>query len=359
MKIKKLQYIVSRTLILLLPALLLAACAASKKSDDATNPVSVFSHNSYNFAPANIDIPTDGARTPVANIFVNENEVKKLVAGRLGIGDDQDAIAGLRYNDNYTLSYRVNAALTSNANTFFAVEQDGSNPLQVNILVGDTIGAQLSFAGIIQLVPSFSVEVSIQVPQATASRRIIKTSVRVAFQERDADYSLNNVFTNNIARLSNNITFEPTAKIAENNRITAAATLSRRGNILSEYALQRDSSTAGITLFLALRETNDFATDCGNGDIYLDNTDLRVKTARTYNYEDISRPSYACRLSVSDDGINYQPLVIVADATSISTINSRGNSIVGSSPIASVPSAGNAVFIGPASNSSIGCSDTN
>ena len=40
-------------------------------------------------------------------------------------------------------------------------------------------------------------------------------------------------------------------------------------------------------------------------------------------------PSYECRLSISEDGINYQRLVIVADATAISTISSRGNSIVG------------------------------
>ena len=104
--------------------------------------------------------------------------------------------------------------------------------------------------------------------------------MRVAFQERDPSFSLDNTFTNDIARLSNNITFEPTAQVAENNRITATATLSRRGNILSEYALQRNPETSSITVFLALRETANSNSRCGDGDIYLDNTDLRVKTAR-------------------------------------------------------------------------------
>ena len=218
-KMKSLQYIVLRTLVLLLPALFLVACAVATKSADAPNPVSVFSHNSYTFAPANIAVPTDGTRTQVASIFVNENEVKNLVAELLGIGDDQDAIAAIT-SANYTLSYRVDAATTSNANTFFAAESDASNPLQANIFVSDTIGAGLSFTGIVQLVPSFAVEVSIQVPQATAANRVIKSLVRVTFQERGQDYSLDNFFTNDIARLSNNITFNPTAQVAENNRIT-------------------------------------------------------------------------------------------------------------------------------------------
>ena len=50
------------------------------------NPVNLFSHNSYTFAPANVDVFTGGRITQVASIFVNENEVKKLVAEQLRIG---------------------------------------------------------------------------------------------------------------------------------------------------------------------------------------------------------------------------------------------------------------------------------
>ena len=51
------------------------------------------------------------------------------------------------------------------------LNRNGSDPFQVDIFVTDSTGVGLSFASIIQRVPGFNVEVSIQVPQATASRR--------------------------------------------------------------------------------------------------------------------------------------------------------------------------------------------
>nr|MCH9665023.1 hypothetical protein [Gammaproteobacteria bacterium] len=358
--LSRLINIAQRALILVMPAIFsvaLAACQpAPDSAADTANPVNVFSHNSYTFAPANIVVPTDDTRTRVTSIFVNENEVKKLVAEQLRIGGDQDAITAIS-SSNYTLSYDINAPSNSDANTFFAVEQNGNDPFRVDIFVTDPTGVGLSFASIIQRVPSFNVEVRINVLQATADRSIIRNSVRVAFRERDPSFSLDNTFTNDIARLSNNITFEPTAQVAENNRITATATLSRRGNILSEYALQRNPETSSITVFLALRSLANTAIDCGDGGIYLDNTDLRVKTARTYDYEVDPRPSYKCRLSISEDGINYQPLAIVASAAALDTIESRGNSIV--SNLAPLPLNSNSVLAPPTSNSSIGCSATN
>ena len=114
-------------------------------------------------------------------------------------------------------------------------------------------------------------------------------------------------------------------------------------------------------MFLALRETANSNSRCGDGGIYLDNTDLRVKTARSYDYEVDPRPSYECQVFISDNGVDYQPLVIVADATAIGTIESRGNSIVGSNPIitSNIPSSGNAAFVRPVGNSSSSCQGIN
>ncbi|MBE8183127.1 MAG: cadherin repeat domain-containing protein, partial [Candidatus Portiera sp.] len=352
----KMTHIMRNLLLLLISGIILVACSPPQSSEvPPAAGINVFSHNSYRFAPSlDTRIPSDGTNRPLASIFVNENEVKKLVGRRLGLTDDQTAIAGLT-SANYTLSYRINAASTASAATFFSVEGSTDNFLQATISVADPVGAGLSLTGILNIVSSFQVEVSIKILPQDTNQADLKSFVQVTFQKQGPRLSLDNVFTNNIAGLNNNINLTPRAEVKENAIVTASASLSRRGNILSEYALRRNSDLAGLTLFLALRDLNDTNNDCGDGEIYLDNTDLRIKAARDYNYEVDPRPSYLCRIFASGDGLTYKPLAIAVSNSVATTIDERGNAITGTN----VETIQDFALVRPSNDSSVDCSNAN
>lgn len=350
------SYIISR-LLLPIMATILASCAAPSSSDDPVPaPLNTFSHNSYNFAPSmTASIPSDGQRVPVGSVLLNESEVRRQVASRLGIANDQEAIRQLANPANYTISYRINAASTSSANTFFSVARNAVNPLRADISVGDPVGAGLSFEGILRLVSSFQVEATINVRRPADPRgdAVIRSFVTVRVRERSADFDINNIITNSIETLSDNITFTPEAEVAENSRVAARASLSRGGNLLNEYALRLTSQASQVSLFWALRDIDNITNACGDGDIYIDNQDLRVKASRTYNYEVDPRPSYSCRLYVGEGGVNYLPVGVVVSAAANSTIRTRGDQILAGTQVAS---GSDVVSIKPSTNSSITCS---
>lgn len=316
---------IARLLLLPLLPLLLSACelllssggsSGSSSPRPTPQPVKPFSHASYSFAPHNVGAVAGMSAEDriVGNIFANQNEVKRLVAGRLGVGNDEHKIFALATPHNFTLSYRLaDDDLSSDTNTFLEIKASAQNPYHAIIRVQDPVEADLDTNEIIDLVPRFQVEMSISIPILDKEPIILKHLVRVNLQQRADDFDLNKLLLYNQRSITEkpasplqNIKLRRTTEITENNRLAARVALSRRGNVMREYGLDYVKEF-DVTLFWGLVDKEDSSQACSAGNFYIDNNDLQVKANNLLDFEtDLIK--HSCRLAISENGIDYTTL---------------------------------------------------
>ncbi|MBE8182060.1 MAG: hypothetical protein HAW61_00885, partial [Candidatus Portiera sp.] len=324
-------------------AMALASLLISCSSPDPTTATSsasnvkAFSHTSYTFAPGIAGDAFIYSEELVGRVLPNTARIRYLVAANLA--DDAIDPSTLRESTDYTISFDIDAALDSPADTFFTVRDQRVNGLKTGrIYVTDRPASGLTFDEIRGFLSSNSINVKISITINTAnspvkqgSKTLIEDSVRVNILNRDDRVDLTSTANHHLLydRPSGELNFSLSGGIEENKPLTSLANFgspqtpsrssSRPLNALAVRTNPNSNSDSRVTLFYDLRDITDVSVACAQGSFYIDNSDNTIRSGKTYNYEeDLNNlgKSYSCRLAASTDGVTYHPLAFVINNNS-------------------------------------------
>ena len=319
----------SSVVAVLFASLVLVACSSGGSGGGPSNPGNLGSaaNNDYDFKIA--EAITRAAPNPnsiIARVRLNENNIKAAVARTLGRGSDQ--ISQITLISSGTGDYELDvefATLAGNAAAalYYEVDFDPNNPMIVAITPKAAPSGSLFTQGdIFNLVPNLSFDLVVNVPAAANGRgEKITSTFRVGlasatdsqFDEADPfNFNPRALLQPRVGSVMGNLTSDIEVRINENNPFNGAFTaISPNGagtsNILSAFGLS--FKNLDRTVYLGLEDLS--GGDCKSGEIYLDASGYVVRAADIFNFEDADDYPSAlpdCRLMISYDGVNYDPV---------------------------------------------------
>ena len=362
--------------VLLITALVVSCASSSNDGGDTTTETSIFSHSSYTFMPLNANIsqtsdtrafargstPTNGIL--LGSVLIKEAEINKLVAAEINKliteeGSSKVDAKDISIDNNYTIEYTFvdDTAKDPNSilNRYLTIISNRDNR-GVRIYAINPFAFNISLTDILTEIPSVTVaaEITITVSSLVNDEISISHTVTVRFPEvvdtfpnvNDAvSFNLPNNFIpgRNIPQniMSNQRDFQPDDVIVPKTFLlnyttpfveeqAAATTISIGGvnNVLNRYGFTPNPGTGTQdtrTIFFTLLDAPGAPVNsCNSNKVYLDNIDTRVKSAISFNYEELYNEEdrlFKCILGASFDGKNYQALTAAISNTT--TVNSK------------------------------------